>query len=125
VARTIALALILFAAVPSRAQPPEVAEPVRAPDAAERQLIGEYIRAHLVPLRDCYQRRMRAVPNLQGRMLARFDIGSDGKVEEVSAEGVSDHDLVSCVTAEIEKWEFTQKSPGRVRVVYPLLFSQG
>ena len=41
-------------------------EPARAPDANERQAIGEYVRAHLDPLVRCYDRRLREKPFVLG-----------------------------------------------------------
>src|SRR5438876_6744347 len=105
------LTFVCCAVSGARAQPGDD-ERVRAPEADERQMIGEYVRAHLAPLRACYDRRTRVRPALQGRLMARFDIAASGKVDRASADGMQDRDLIDCVVGEIEKWEFSNRSGG-------------
>ena len=46
--------------------------------------------------------------------MARFDIAASGKVDRASADGMQDRDLIDCVVGEIEKWEFSNRSGGRI-----------
>ncbi len=96
------------------------------PAGAERKIIGEYIRERVGPLRECYSKRLHAVPSLQGKLIIRFDIGSDGSVIRASADGIPDRLLVDCVVAQILQWQFPKPaSGGKLRIAYPLVFKPG
>ncbi len=100
------------------------AEPVvRLPEGAERVAIGGYIRDHMQPIVDCYDRRLAAAPALKGRLIIRFDIESHGEVARSSADGMTDGPLIDCVMAEVRGWRFATPPPGVVfRISYPVLF---
>ncbi len=116
-------AAVLCAASTVRAEP-GAAEPVaRSPEGAERVAIGAYIRAHLQPLEECYDQRLTTQSTLRGRLVIRFDIESQGRATNASADGMSDRKLIDCVVAQILTWQFEKPPPGtRLRVAYPLLF---
>lgn len=98
----------------------------RAPDAAERVAIGETIRAQLLPLQDCYDRRLARVPGLQGKLVLRFEIDREGKVLRPSADGMSDAKLVECVLDEVGRWQFARPPSGAtLSVTYPVVFRTG
>jgi len=98
----------------------------RSPVGVERMVIGEYIRGRMGPLQDCYSKRLNAVPSLQGKLIIRFDIGTDGSVIRASADGIPDRLLVDCVVAQILQWQFPKPASGvKLRVAYPLVFKPG
>jgi outer membrane biosynthesis protein TonB len=93
------------------------------PVADERRAIGDYIRDNSSDVRECYARRLQERPTLQGKLVARFDIGPHGKVIGATAEGIADRDLVLCVVTVVRKWEFDKpQSGGKLRVAYPFKF---
>jgi TonB family protein len=101
----------------------EDAPPV-APVGDERRLIGEYIRDHTREIRDCYEKRLQERKTLQGKVVARFDIGPSGRVIGASAEGIADRELIVCVVKVVRGWEFEKpQSGGKIRVVYPWVFT--
>ena len=51
-----------------------------APSGDERRLIGDYIRNHTREIRECYEKRLQERKTLQGKLVARFDIGPSGQV---------------------------------------------
>jgi TonB family protein len=126
--RTIAVAALCVAGAGKAAGGVEPA--ARAPDGAERVVIGEYIREHVKPLQDCYEQRLAADANrktpgatLSGKLIIRFDIQFDGKVSDATAAGMSDKALVDCVVAATEKWKFEPPAAGaKLRVAYPISF---
>lgn len=110
---------------PSRtlAQTGLTADTPPSPDGEERRIIGEYVRSRLPQLTRCYEDRLTDLPGLQGRMMARFDIGPNGRVLGVSADGLDDRDLIRCVTETIRAWQFHKPaSGGKLRVAYPIVF---
>jgi outer membrane biosynthesis protein TonB len=94
-----------------------------APQGDERRAIGDFIRDHSGPIRDCYEKRLQDRPTLQGKVVARFDIGPDGKVIGAFADGIADRELILCVVTAVRRFEFdTPQSGGKLRIVYPFKF---
>lgn len=131
----IALVLLLAAADPPKAgaakagpsmeivfeTDAEGAPPI--PQGEERRAIGDYIRGNSADIRECYARRLQERPTLQGKLIARFDIGPSGKVIGATADGIADRELRICVVQAVRKWEFEKpRSGGKLRVAYPFKF---
>ena len=95
-----------------------------APAGEERRLIGDYIRNHTREIRDCYEKRLQERKTLQGKLVARFDIGPSGHVIGATAEGMGDRELSLCVVKVVRGWEFEKpQSGGKLRVGYPWVFT--
>jgi outer membrane biosynthesis protein TonB len=93
------------------------------PQGEERRAIGDTVRDHSGPVRDCYEKRLQEKPTLQGKLVVRFDIGPNGKVIGASGDGIADRDLIVCVLAAVRKLEFDRpRSGGKLRVAYPFKF---
>jgi hypothetical protein len=100
---------------------PAEAPPVPVGD--ERRSIGDNIRDNSGPVRECYEKRLQDRPTLQGKLVARFDIGPSGKVIGANAEGIADRELVLCVLTAVRNLEFEKPhSGGKLRVAYPFKF---
>ena len=98
--------------------------PPPAPVGDERRAIGEYIRNHTRDIRNCYETRLLERKTLQGKLVARFDIGPDGRVIGAAAEGMGDRELSFCVVQVVRGWEFEKpQSGGKLRVGYPWVFT--
>ena len=99
----------------------EPAPPI--PQGDERKAIGDYIRDNSGDVRECYAKRLQERPTLQGKLVARFDIGPNGKVIGASADGIADKDLQVCVVNAVRRWEFEKpQSGGKLRVAYPFKY---
>lgn len=97
--------------------------PPPAPVGDERRIIGEYVREKSTPIQDCYASRLRERPTLQGKLVARFDIGPSGKVIGATADGIQDPPLLLCVVKAVRQWQFQKPgSGGKLRVSYPFKF---
>ena len=95
-----------------------------APAGDERRLIGDYIRNHTREIRDCYEKRLQERKTLQGKLVARFDIGPSGRVIGATADGMGDRELALCVVKVVRGWEFEKpQSGGKLRVGYPWVFT--
>ena len=98
--------------------------PPPAPTGDERRIIGEYIRNHTPEIRECYEKRLRERRTLQGKLIARFDVGPNGRVIGASVEGIADRELSLCVVKVIRGWEFEKpRSSVKLRVAYPWVFT--
>jgi outer membrane biosynthesis protein TonB len=93
------------------------------PHGDERRAIGDYIRDNSGPIRECYEKRLQERPTLQGKLVARFDIGPSGRVIGATAEGIDDRELIACVLRAVRKFEFDKpNSGGKLRIAYPFKF---
>ncbi len=93
------------------------------PQGDERRAIGDTIRDNSAEIRECYAKRLQERPTLQGKLIARFDIGPGGKVIGATADGIADRELQVCVVQAVRKWEFEKpQSGGKLRVAYPFKF---
>lgn len=116
-ARAKTASMIVESEEPGDEPPPPV------PQGEERKAIGDYIRDNSAEIRDCYARRLQEKPTLMGKLVARFDIGPNGKVIGATADGINDKELVLCVVTAVRKWEFEKpQSGGKLRVAYPFKF---
>jgi outer membrane biosynthesis protein TonB len=94
-----------------------------APIAEEKRAIGDYIRDHSGDIQDCYARRLQERPTLQGKLVARFDIGPSGRVIGASADGIKDRELIVCVMGVVRQWQFDKPvAGGKLRIAYPWKF---
>jgi len=107
---------VVFEATEDEPNPP-------IPQGEERRAIGDYVRDNSAEIRECYARRRQDRPTLQGKLVARFDIGPTGKVIGASADGIADRELQVCVVQAVRKWEFDKpQNGGKLRVAYPFKF---
>ena len=89
----------------------------------ERKAIGDYIRDNSAPIRECYEKRLRESPTLQGKLVTRFDIGPSGRVIGATADGITDRELIVCVVTAVRNFEFDKPhSGGKLRIAYPFKF---
>jgi outer membrane biosynthesis protein TonB len=93
------------------------------PTGTEKLAIRDRIVDSSRPIRECYEKRLAERPTLQGKLLARFDIGPDGKVIGADADGIADRELIVCVVTAVRKFEFDKpQAGGKLRVAYPFKF---
>jgi hypothetical protein len=90
-------------------------------------VIQRIVRRDFGKFRVCYEQGLAANPNLAGRVSARFVIGRDGKVSQVSdsASDLPAPDVIACVLKAFETLEFPPPSNGIVTVVYPIMLAPG
>lgn len=98
--------------------------PPPAPEGEERRATGESVRKHGEDVVGCFNALSEQGKKGSGRLIARFDIGPNGKVIGASADGVTDPQLVTCVVTILRKLSFDKpRSGGKLRVAYPFLFA--
>jgi hypothetical protein len=89
------------------------------------EVIQRIVRQSFGRFRGCYEDGLRANPNLEGRVTARFVINRDGSVASVQSGGTDlpDSRVVSCVLHAYTALSFPAPKDGIVTVSYPLMFS--
>jgi hypothetical protein len=89
-------------------------------------VIQRVVRQNFGRFRNCYEVGLRSNPNLEGRVTARFVIGRDGAVSNVSAGGdLPDATVRSCVASAFYGLSFPAPDSGIVTVTYPILLTPG
>ena len=97
--------------------------PPPAPSGDERRLIGDHIRDHTREINSCYERRVQERKALHGKLVARFDIGPNGRVIGATADGMDDRELALCIVKVVRGWTFARpRSSVKLRVAYPWVF---
>jgi hypothetical protein len=91
------------------------------------EVIQRIVRQNFGRFRMCYEQGLGRNPNLEGRVSARFVIGRDGAVSNVSNGGsdLPDSGVVSCVISAFYGLSFPQPEGGIVTVVYPIMLAPG
>jgi hypothetical protein len=91
------------------------------------EVIQRVVRQNYGRFRQCYEAGLRANPNLTGRVTARFVIGRDGAVTNVSNGGgdLPDSGVTSCVISAFYGLSFPSPDNGIVTVTYPIMLVPG
>jgi hypothetical protein len=88
------------------------------------EVIQRVVRQNFGRFRACYEVGLRSNPNLEGRVTARFVIGSDGSVSNVSAGGdLPSSEVKSCVASAFYGLSFPAPEGGIVTVSYPIMLT--
>lgn len=91
-----------------------------------QDVIQRIVRQNFGRFRNCYEMGLRTNPNLTGRVAARFVIGRDGAVSNVSAGGdLPDAQVKSCVASAFYGLSFPTPENGIVTVTYPIMLTPG
>jgi len=92
----------------------------------DKSVIDEYIKKHIPMIRTCYTNELEKNKGLAGSVSVKFNIGSDGKVTQASAEGstLSNAAAESCIVGVVKGIEFPAPAGGgNVEVSYPFAFT--
>jgi hypothetical protein len=91
------------------------------------EVVQRIVRQNFGRFRMCYQTGLTRNPSLEGRVTARFVIGRDGSVSNVSNGGsdLPDAAVTSCVLSAFYGLSFPQPEGGIVTVAYPIMLAPG
>jgi hypothetical protein len=126
---------------PEETAPDEPVKPLDPPDAKPiepgiaptgaptrgtlpKAVIDEKLKSIGPAIQACYERGLKAKPELRGSVNINFVVAPDGKVAHADAAeedgALNDTASVDCILSEIRKLEFPPPSGGRVFINYPL-----
>jgi hypothetical protein len=91
----------------------------------DKEIIARYIKSQLGQIRYCYERQLSANPELYGKIMVRFTIGSAGSVvaQAIGTTSLNNAMVEGCILRRIAGWQFpTPKGGTKVMVTYPFLF---
>jgi TonB family protein len=91
----------------------------------DAKVIADVVRRNLRGIKYCYERELNNNPNLQGKVVVLFTIGSDGKVSnyQVESSTLNSSAVETCILRMIRRWRFPAPDGGSVTVAYPFVFS--
>lgn len=92
-----------------------------------KEVIRRVIQRHLPEVRACYQQRLNARPDLQGRLAVKFMIDPTGLVRVAAKESsdLNDAETDQCIVSAVKRWTFPQpEGGGVVMVTYPFVLTQ-
>jgi TonB family protein len=98
------------------------------PDELEGKIPAEelqnFFREYSAATRECYERQLKKNPSLQGRVMLRLTIGSDGSVAEADVQGetLRDDQVNACIENRVRGWKFPEPSGGAAEVTKPFTF---
>lgn len=91
----------------------------------DKEAIARVIRSQLGQIRYCYERQLSANPELYGKILVKFTIGSAGAVvaQAIGNSSLNNAMVEGCILRRVAGWQFPQPRGGtNVLVTYPFLF---
>ena len=92
----------------------------------DKEIIRRVIRQHMAELKYCYETELQHDDTLDGRILARFSLNSDGRVVTSGIQSSTMHapKVESCVANVFQRLEFARMPGGNglTTVTYPLSF---
>lgn len=127
-------ALLLACASNPKPKDPEPAEPTPAPDANPKGSVAggslapvevkKAITAHKDEYKACYHSLLEKNKKASGKVVIRFTIGEDGKVEDtvVMNETTLPTDTANCIADVLKTIEFPKPTGGKARITYPWVF---
>jgi outer membrane biosynthesis protein TonB len=86
----------------------------------DKSPIRREIRVHMPQFRACYERALVKNPKLEGRVVAKFTIDTNGDVVEASSEGMPEID--ACITSVVRTLKFPAGYRKVMQINYPFEF---
>jgi TonB family protein len=77
--------------------------------------------------RHCYEKRLKVVPNLKGKVVIRFTIGTAGRITNISvtSNSTGDSAVAKCIQRKVRSWKFSSPEGGSATFTYPIVLSKG
>ncbi|MDP8224877.1 MAG: AgmX/PglI C-terminal domain-containing protein [Candidatus Lernaella stagnicola] len=98
----------------------------RGEGSMNQKVVAAVIGANVGGVKACFERRLREIPDLSGRVFVEFTIGVDGVVKTVNVlENTSgDGPFAECLTRQVRRMNFPPPKGGEVTFVFPFIFEQ-
>ena len=89
-----------------------------------RNVVRNEVRDRRSQINNCFKRRLKSKPNLEGKLVVQFEIERSGRVGSVRIieSTIDDAPLEECVRGRFEGWSFAKHHGGSITVRYPFIF---
>lgn len=99
-----------------------VEQPIDGVGEVDAAAVASRIRGQLGGVRSCYERALRANPDLRGRLEVRFTLGETGRITRIQSSGMGQAPEVgACVSQRLRGLAFPQPRGGSVDFVFPFV----
>jgi outer membrane biosynthesis protein TonB len=90
--------------------------------SGDQSAVKKTVRRYSGQLKYCYEQRLKANPDLEGRVSLTWTVGAGGAVTEVYVEGntTGDSQLASCMEKKVKRWKFPADVEGDIS--WPFVF---
>lgn len=104
-----------------------VAGETEAKGSLPKAVIRRVMRQRMNTFKYCYEKRLQAIPELSGKIVVAFTIGTDGRVvaARIDSSTLKDERVEACVGKATKRLRFPKPKGGVVVVRYPLVFKPG
>lgn len=93
-----------------------------------REEIARVVQRNMFAIKFCYERQLRKIPKLEGRIMLKWIIGSTGHVQTATVINttMNNERVENCLVRRVVRWKFPQPrgNGGIVVVKYPFSFRQ-
>lgn len=106
-------------------QKPESIEGAASSDAKrDNSAINKIVASHKTSIRMSYEKQLKRIPELAGKITVRFTIAASGRVTSVQIleNTTGNNDLERDISRKIKMWRFEKITEGDVTVTYPFVF---
>lgn len=99
-----------------------VEQPIDGVGEVDAAAVAARIRGQLGGVRSCYERALRANPDLRGRLEVRFTLGETGRITRIQSSGLSQAPEVgACVSQRLRALAFPPPRGGSVDFSFPFV----
>jgi hypothetical protein len=97
--------------------------PATVGEGLERIVVEKEVRARMSALKACYERALSRDPVAAGKLVLRWSVALDGRVQDVGLEAdtLKREEATSCMSSLIQRWRFPPPS-SVVAISFPLEF---
>lgn len=116
-------ALVLLLLLSACTSPPKKREGVKGMDA---QAVRGVIRKHRPQLDACYEAALQKNPELDGKLLLRWEVSAAGSVMHTKVLQSLEPEADACIIKAVKGWKFPPPPRGEVGVIdYPFVVVGG
>jgi hypothetical protein len=98
--------------------------PIKTIGGIDKEIVRRVVHKHLNEVKFCYEKELMKRPEIAGRVMSQFTIGSNGMVVASGISSTTLHDAPAeqCIAEAIKRWEFPRPDGGGIVMVqYPFV----
>ena len=93
----------------------------------DKQSVASVFLRRRSAIRRCYEASLRSNPDVQGKIIIQFTIGTAGRITNISvtSDTTGDGAIAQCIVGRVKGWRFDPPERGSVTFSYPFILSRG
>ena len=91
----------------------------------DKAAVSQVVRRRQGALKSCYEKRLKRVQKLAGKVFVQITILESGRVgkAEITQNTTGDQQLADCISNSVQRWRFPKPDGGTVTFGFPFIFS--